>query len=68
MAGLDTHLETDPDQNSHSVLRQIVNPGGKNRDDVAFGNTAHVTGDNVNTTSTGRSDLTGSSFTAAGAS
>lgn len=38
-------LETEPNQKDHTVLRQILNPSGNKRDDVAFGTTAHSAGD-----------------------
>lgn len=35
-----TKLETHPDAKDHSILRQIVNPGGKKYDETAYGTTA----------------------------
>lgn len=60
-------LETDGDKKeSGGVLRQILNPSGKKRDDVAYGENAHTTGDKVGTTETTRSDHLGPTAAAVG--
>lgn len=61
-------LVTDTDKKDHTILRQIFNPSGNKRDDVAFGTTAQVTGGNTDARDTTRSDHLGTTAAAAGAS
>lgn len=46
MVGPDTKLETDPAEkkHEHSILRQIINPGGAKYDEEGYGTTAHAAG------------------------
>lgn len=46
IAGSDVKLETDPQEkkHEHSILRQILNPGGDKYDQEGYGTTAHAAG------------------------
>lgn len=46
IAGPDVKLQTDPEEkkHEHSILRQIINPGGGKYDEEGYGTTAHAAG------------------------